>query len=322
MRKKIRPLALLSLFSLFMLYSRENTDITGNTKSAACTESKASTTNTGSMENPGKSFLWEIQSDKGCSYLLGSVHLLKKEHYPLKKTIEDAFDKCNVLVLEVDFSGEKLLQAGMLMLQKGMYQDTETLEDNISQKTYRLVKDKLDSMGMDIEGFKKCKPWMMAMTFLETKMVRLGFNPTYGIDMYFLGKASEAKKEIQGLETVEFQVGLFENFSKEEDEKFLLSTILEADQMEKELDKMITSWSIGDVGSMEKALTEDMEKYPELLAFNKKLIDDRNVLMAEKIISFLQTGKTYFVIVGAAHMVGKKGIVQLLIDKGYNIRQL
>jgi uncharacterized protein len=272
-------------------------------------------------ENQGKSFLWEIQTDHGNSYLLGSVHLLKEEHYPLKKVIEDAFAQSDVLVLEVDLSGEKLIQAGMIMLQKGMYQGEETLKDNLSEKTYQLVKEKLKEMDMDIDGFKKTKPWMMALTVLEKKLTQLGFNPTFGIDLYFLKKA-EGKKEILGLETIEFQINLFDSFSKEESEKFLLSTILEADQIEKEMDKMIDAWLKGDAEALEKTMTENIKEYPELMAFYKKINDDRNVHMVEKIVSLLQTGKKYFIVAGAAHMVGKHGLVQLLKDKGYQLSQL
>jgi uncharacterized protein len=274
-----------------------------------------------SQENPGKSFLWEIQSDKGNSYLLGSIHLLKKEHYPLKTVIEDAFKQCNVLVLEIDLSGENLFKAGLYMLEKGKYQGEETLKDNISEKTYQLLHDKIKSMDMNIEWINGWKPWMAAFHILEKKMIKLGYNPMYGIDMYFLNK-SEGKKEIQGLETAEFQVNLFEKFSKEQSEKFLLSTIMEADQMEKEMDKMITAWSTGDVDSLGKTMNDTIQEYPELEDFYKRLNDDRNIRMVNKIVSFLNTNKKYFIVVGAAHLVGKNGVVQLLKNKGYSINQL
>ena len=273
------------------------------------------------QENQGKTFLWEIQSDYGKSYLLGSVHLLKEDNYPLKQVIEDSFDKSDVLVLEIDLSGDNLLKASMTMLQKGMYQDDQTLQDNISEKTYQTLKEKLTAMNMDIDGFKKNKPWFVAMMVLQSKLAKIGFNPAYGVDMHFLGKAKD-KKEIKGLETIEFQVGLFEGFSKEEAEKFLLSSILEADQIEKEMNKMVDAWVNGNTEEMEKATTENIDKYPELAAFYKKLNDDRNVRMVENIISFLKTGKSHFIVVGALHLVGKKGIVQLLKDQGYTVNQL
>lgn len=294
MRKKIFVSVLINLLVLSMLYSQEST---------------------------GKSFLWEIQSKQGNSYLFGSVHLLKEEHYPLKKVIEDSFEQSGVLVLEIDLSGENLFKAGMYMLEKGKYQEDETLKDNISEKTYQLLKDKAKAMGVNFEWLNKWKPWMAALNILERKLINLGYNPMHGVDLYFLNK-SQGKKEIQGLETVEFQVGLFENFSKEESEKFLLSTIMEADQLEKEMDKMITAWSTGDAEAMEKTMTETIQEYPELEAFYKKMNDDRNVRMVEKITSLLKTDKKYFIVVGAAHMVGKNGIVQLLKNKGYTVNQL
>jgi uncharacterized protein YbaP (TraB family) len=294
MRKNFFVLVLISLVSLLMLYSQEST---------------------------GKSFLWEIQSEQGNSYLFGSVHLLKKEHYPLKKVIEDSFEQSDVLVLEIDLSGGNLVKAGLYMLGKGKYQGEETLKDNISEKTYQLLKDKAKTMEINFEWLNGCKPWMAAFNILERKLMQLGFNPLQGIDLYFLNK-SQGKKEIQGLETVELQVGLFENFSKEESEKFLLYTIMEADQLEKEMNQMISAWSTGDVEIMEKTMTETIREYPELEAFYKKLNDDRNVRMVEKIISLLKTDKKYFIVVGAAHMVGKNGIVQLLKNKGYTVNQL
>jgi uncharacterized protein YbaP (TraB family) len=294
MRKKLFVSVLINLLVLSMLYSQEST---------------------------GKSFLWEIQSEKGNSYLFGSVHLLKEEHYPLKKVIEDSFEQSDVLVLEIDLSGENLIKAGMYMLQKGKYQEDETLKDNISDKTYQLLKEKAESMKMNFEWLIGWKPWMVAFQILERKLINLGFKPLQGVDLYFLKKA-EGKKEIQGLETVELQVGLFENFSKEESEKFLLSTIMQTDQLEKEMDKMITAWSTGDVETMEKTMTETIQEYPELEAFYKKLNDDRNVRMVEKIIPLLKTNKKYFIVVGAIHMVGKNGIVQLLKNKGYTVNQL
>jgi len=97
---------------------------------------------------------------------------------------------------------------------------------------------------------------------------------------------------------------------------------MEANQWEKELDNMVNYWTTGDTKKMEQLITQNMRKYPELNDLYKKLLDDRNEKMVEKIISYLKTGKTYFIVVGAAHMVGKKGIVQLLKEKGLKVKQL
>lgn len=269
----------------------------------------------------GKSFLWEIEGTAGKSYLLGSIHLLKKEHYPLKKAVEDAFEQSDVLAVEADVSGDKLMSQGMVLLQKGMYTGEETLEGNISPKTYQRAVKKLKELGMDIGGFKKFKPWLLAMTIAQMELVKLGFSPEYGIEMYFLGKAS-GKKEIAELEGIEFQVKLFDGLSKAESEGFLLANIMEADMMGKELDNMIDAWFTGDTKTLRRLLTENIQKTPGLDNLYKKLLDHRNEGMVKTIINYLKSDKTYFIVAGAAHMVGKKGIVQLLEDKGIKTKQL
>lgn len=278
-------------------------------------------TNLYTREKQGKSFLWKIESDGGSSYLLGSIHMLKKEVYPLKEVIEQAFEQTGVLAVEADVSDAKMAETGMKIIQKGMYQGEETLKDNISEKTFQMAQKKLDELGMSIDGFKKFKPWMLALTFTSMQLMKMGYNPNYGIDKYFLEKAA-GKKEIRELEGLEYQVKLFDSFSKEESETFLISNIMEADHMVKEVENMVDAWLSGDVKKMEKLLTENIKKYPGLDRAYKKLLEVRNQRMVEKIITYLKSGENYFIIAGAAHMTGKEGIVQLLRDKGYTVAQL
>lgn len=275
----------------------------------------------GKNDSTGKSFLWEVDSTLGKSYILGSVHLLKKEHYPLKNAIEEAFKRTEALAVEADISAEKMAEGMMIMMQKGMYKGEETLKDNISEKTYQLAQEKLKELGMDIEGFRKFKPWMLAMTISSMELMKLGFNPNYGIEKYFLEKAS-GKKEILELEGLEYQANLFESLTEGENDKFLLSTIMEVNQLEKEIENIVKAWITGDTARMEQILTKYIQKYPDLKDLYKKILDGRNEKMVDKISSYLKTGKKYFVIVGAAHMVGEKGIIRLLKNKGFSIRQL
>jgi uncharacterized protein YbaP (TraB family) len=272
-------------------------------------------------DSTGKSFLWEVESAAGKSYLLGSIHLLKKEHYPLRNIIEQAFERTDVLAVEADISGDKMFQEGMKMMQKGMYTGEETLQKNISPKTFQLARDKMKELGMDIDAFKTFKPWMLALTIESMEVMKMGFDPNFGIDKYFMDKAV-GKKEIVELEGIGFQVELFDGFSKEENEKFLLSSIMEASRMKKEMNEMVDAWANGDTLKMERFLTENIGKYPELKGMYEKILDGRNERMVEKIAVYLKTGKRYFIVVGAAHMVGEKGIVRLLQKKGIPVKQL
>lgn len=269
----------------------------------------------------GKSFIWEIRTKAGNSYLLGSLHVLKKESYPLQPAIEDAFTNTTSLVVEANLSQDKMMEVAALAFKKGVYAGDETLKDNLSEKTYNLAKQRLAEKGMDIELFEKTKPWMLAITIAGMEIMKLGFDPNYGIDKYFLDRAS-GKKEILELEGVDFQVNLLDSFSAEESDKFLFSTLQETGDYREELDKMVAAWEKGDAALMADLVDKSTREFPELKDLNKRLIDDRNHTMLEKILSFFKEEKTYLVVVGAGHLVGKTGLVQLLKDKGFTLKQL
>jgi len=88
------------------------------------------------------------------------------------------------------------------------------------------------------------------------------------------------------------------------------------------VEEMVKAWSEGSAFKMEKILYESIQKFPGLRYIYKKLIDDRNEKMVEKIESFLKRGKKFFIVIGAGHLVGKKGIIQLLRNRGVNLTQL
>ncbi|MCK4763639.1 MAG: TraB/GumN family protein [Candidatus Aminicenantes bacterium] len=301
-KRKTVLVVCLALFSLFVFSCRQKPVNTG--------------------PKTGKSFLWQLDTAAGKSYLLGSIHALKKEMYPLAPNIEAAFDNTDVLVVEADLSGDKLLEVGALLMKKGAYIGKETLKDNISEKTYNLTKEELKKFGMDIAQFRKSKPWFLAMTILSLEIMKAGFNTNYGIDKYFLDRAAAQKKEILELEGAGFQIELLDSFSPRESDYFLFATLQDTANFKEELESMVAAWSKGDVALMNKLTNKNIEQYPELAGIYKRLMDDRNEKMIEKLLTFFSAKKTYLIVVGAAHMVGKKGLVRLLKKKGFKLKQI
>jgi len=269
----------------------------------------------------GKSFLWEVQGEGGKSYLLGSIHLLKKEMYPLKPEIEAAFDNTGALVVEADISQDKMAELSALTFKMGLYQGDDSLKAHVSEKTYKRVAGWLKENGMDITGFARFKPWMLALTITGMAFLKQGFDPNYGIDKYFMGQA-EGKKDILELEGIAFQMNLFDGLSEQENDLFLFSSLEDISDSAEDIDRMVDAWSQGDAPGMERFVTENVRKYPELKGLFQKLTVERNRRMVEKILSFLQEKRTFLVIVGAAHLVGEQGIVHLLEAKGFKLRQL
>jgi uncharacterized protein YbaP (TraB family) len=165
------------------------------------------------------------------------------------------------------------------------------------------------------------KPWFLALVLESLELLKLGFDPNYGIDKYFISKA-EGKKKILELESLDYQIDLLSNLSDKDQELFLIYTLKDLNIMEQELDKLTQAWISGDTKGMETILTRSVSEDKRLSSIFEKLIYERNRKMVSKIEDFLRTKEVYFVIVGAGHLVGNQGIIEILKGKGYLVEQL
>jgi uncharacterized protein len=268
-----------------------------------------------------KSFLWEVRSKTATVYIIGSVHLAKADIYPLPPKIEESFDKAAVLALEADpakANDEKLMQ---LMLFSALYPEGETLRDHLSTETYALAERELKNMGLPLEYFNRTRPWFLALTLETVELQRLGFDPAYGIDSHFAAKAA-GKKRIIELESFEYQIRLLNGFTEREQELFLLYTIKDLSMLKDGVEELMSAWQSGDMKSMEALVSRSLSEAPQLRPIFDKLFYKRNREMGGRIESFLQGKETVCVVVGAAHLVGKEGIIELLRGKGYSVEQM
>lgn len=268
-----------------------------------------------------KSFLWEVRSKTATAYILGSVHLAKADIYPLAPKIEESFDKAAVLALEADpakAKDEKLMQ---LILLSALYPEGETLRDHLSRETYALAERELKNIGLPLESFNRTRPWLLALTLETMELQRLGFDPEYGIDYHFAAKAV-GKKRIVELESFDYQIRLMNDFPEREQELFLLYTLKDLAILKGGIEELMSAWQSGDTKDMEALVTRSLSETPQLRPIFDKLFYKRNREMGGKIERFLQGKETVCVIVGAAHLVGKEGIIELLRGKGYSVEQM
>jgi uncharacterized protein len=276
----------------------------------------------GSGEKGGKCFLWEVRSKTGGSaYLLGSVHLAKAGLYPMSPVIEKSFDKANIVAVEAvpEKGGNPEMVQKMLMA--ASYTGNDTLRLHLSNQTYELAEREMEKIGIPVEKFSTLKPWFLALTIGILEFQRLGYNPEYGIDRYFTGKA-RGKKKIVELESFDYQINLLSGFTDLEQDLFLRYTIMDIKTVEKDIERLMNSWQTGDAAAMESIVMQSLNESPELLPVFEKLFYRRNREMAGKIEQLLRSGDTYFIVVGAAHLVGKGSIIDLLRKKGYAIKQM
>lgn len=272
------------------------------------------------ISNTQKNFLWKVQSKTNTLYILGSIHFLKKEMYPLNKKIEDAFDKSEVLVVEANINDIGQIDIQKL-LETAFYSGNDTLEKHVSRETYELVKKEFAGLGIPLELINKQKPWFLALTLTSLELVKLGFDPNYGIDNHFLSKAT-GRKKIKELESLDYQINLFSKFSDDDQELFLLYTLKDINVLGQEVDKLMQAWTSGDTKSMESIISKSITEDRKMLLIYEKIIYERNRNMAVRIEEFLRAKEIHFVIVGAGHLSGNKGIIEILRGKGYHVEQL
>ena len=170
-----------------------------------------------------------------------------------------------------------------------------------------------------MEAFESMKPSIAAMTLSMLEGAKLGADQEHGLDRYFIGKAHKEGKQLVWLETVDFQMDLITSFSKEEEELVMKTTLKEMDKLKQEYGNIVKAWQTGDSDGLEKLLNESMQEAPTIF---KRLLTDRSKSWVPKIEEFLSGDKNVIVIVGAAHLVGKEGVVELLKKKGFKVTQL
>ncbi len=270
-------------------------------------------------ESFARSPVWKVQKEANRVYLLGSVHLLKKEDYPLPEPLEKAFADSQKLVEEVNLDELEDPATQQMILAKGLNKDNKTLRQLLSSDTYEFARKQVEAMGLDLKEFERFKPWMLDLTLTALALERLGFEPKYGIDQYFFDKAKRERKEVLSLETVEYQLDRFDGMSPKMQETILLQSLKEIDTVGKDFAEIIRAWRGGDTKVLESTLLENFREFPEVYS---QLVVERNTNWMPRIESFLQQKENYLVVVGAGHLLGKDGLLALLKAKGYGVEQL
>jgi uncharacterized protein len=268
-----------------------------------------------------KCFLWKIQSKSATVYILGSMHMAKPDIYPLPRKIEESFAKSAVLALEADPAKAQDTALLRQMLAAAAYAKGGTLKEHLSRETFELARREIERLGLPMETFSRTKPWFLAMSIETLELQRLDYDPANGIDIYFAGKAA-GEKQIVELESFDYQIRLLNGFSDREQELFLVYTLKDTAILKDEIEELMAAWRTGDTKSMERLVTRTLTESPELQPIFDKLFFKRNREMTARIEQLLKGKQTVFVAVGAAHLVGKEGIIEQLRGKGFTEEQM
>lgn len=265
-----------------------------------------------------KHFLWSIRTRNNTVYLLGSVHFLKQDAYPLAEAVEKAYSDSEKIVFEADIDGGNSPELQAKMMNLGLYLNGHTLQQNVSVQTYNVLKEKVAAAGLPIAQFDRFRPWFAALMLTVIELQKMQFDPSYGVDAYFFRKAKQDGKQRIFLEPVEFQIDLFAKMGPREQESFLMQTMEDLGVIQSMVSDMVNSWQAGDVDTLGSILNMSFSEHPDMY---DRLMVQRNKTWVSRIEDLLNQDGNVLVVVGAGHLVGRENLLQLLTKKGYKIEQ-
>lgn len=269
---------------------------------------------------PPTPLLWKAQGQAGTVYLLGSFHLLKADDYPLHPQVEIAYAQAGHLVFEIDPAEMASPQTMTAIQNLAKFDDGRTLRQVISKETADKLQAFMGGSEAAMAGADPFKPWFMGMNLAVGAMASMGLNPQLGLDQHFMQRAAKDGKPVSGLETAMDQMGALDASPLEEQELMLAEALAPAADMRERIMEMHDIWRAGDDARLEQLVNDDMaNKTPRMYVLLNR---DRNRKWLPQVETMLGEKQIRLVVVGAMHLIGEDGLVELLRARGVKVERV
>jgi len=268
----------------------------------------------------GDPAVWRMTGANGSEVtLLGSMHVLRPSDHPLPASIDELLARADLVVMEMDLDDIDAAAQQRTILGTALLPQGTVLADVIDADVYRLVEQNAAEIGVDLKSVERFEPWFLAITMLDLGMRKLGFQGERGIEQYVLGESRRAGKEIVGLETLEFQVGIFDALPADQQQAMLEQTVAELDEAVTQLDAMVAAWRDGELERLTDELLSEFDDFPGLY---EALVTKRNAAWVPQLEKMLTDGRRHLVVVGALHLVGPDSVIERLRARGHDVERL
>jgi len=264
-----------------------------------------------------KGFVWTIERAGQTGWLVGSLHLMTPDAYPLPPFLESAFLSAQVLVEEADPDELKAPEAAAELVRRAFYPAGQSLEKHLSADTYRSIVERASKVGLPAEAVQRMRPWMLAITLAAVEMQSAGFDPALGLDRHFRDRAIGMGKPLQTLEASLEQVSILESLGAALQESLVVETLRGTETEISQIRTLMAAWKGGDAAGLERILLDGTKESPQIY---QALFVDRNKRWVPKIEACLAKARC-MVVVGAGHMVGPDGLIDMLSKRGYTVSQ-
>jgi uncharacterized protein YbaP (TraB family) len=273
----------------------------------------------GCLSAQAASPVWAVRGPHNIVYLAGSIHMLPADDAALPAGFTRAYADSTKLVMELDLAKFDPMEAMTWMMDHGTLPTGTTLRGLLGEQRYGRVSGAAASLGMPVAGLDSLAPWVVGIEITDAAYEHEGFDPDQGVEEQLLRLAQSDHKPTAGLETLPEELGSLSSLSSADQIRMLDQTVDELKDLKSEMREVTGAWRSGDRAHLAALLSSEYGAFPSLY---KPLVTDRNQRWLPQVEQLLNGKDNAFVVVGALHLVGDGGLLELLRRKGYTITQL
>ena len=259
--------------------------------------------------------IWIVSDPDTKIYLFGTIHILKPGLSWFDEAIKAAYDSADEVVVEMVEPDQATVQQATLAL--GIDRSGQSLRDKLTPEARTRYEAALAGLGVPAAAFDSFKPWLAGVTLGVLPLAKAGYDPTAGVERSIL---SGNTKPVEGLETLDEQLGFFAGLPEADQIAYLNATVDSMDGYLEDVDGLVDAWAAGDVVRVADLMNEGLADSPPEVA--KVLLSDRNARWAEWIRARLAQPGTVFLAVGAGHLAGSQSVQEKLKAVGLVARRV
>jgi len=291
------------------------------------------------VREPPVPLLWKVTSSAvedvasayaagSAVYLLGAFHLLRADDWPLSVDVEDVFAQAGHVAFEIA-PQEMDVETGKQVLEMGVRTDGTLLESGLSPETAKQLQrwqadnaKWMERLRIESQWMQHMHPWLVATQIALVELHKAGLDPAFGLDVQLMERAQQAGKTTSGLETLGGQIQFLAGMDRDEQVEFLRQALEQAAAGREQIDRLHALWRAGDADGLWRELEPDFRaQFPKLY---QRINVARNVAWRAQVETWLQQPppQTVLMVVGAMHLVGEDGLVEMLRARGYVVERV
>jgi uncharacterized protein YbaP (TraB family) len=273
----------------------------------------------GSLSAHAASPVWAVRGAHNTVYLAGSIHMLPADEAALPPGFARSYADSARLVMELDLGKFDPVEAMTWMMEHGALPAGTTLRGLLGEQRYGRVSAAATGLGLPMAALDSLAPWVVGIEITDLAYAHEGYDPEQGVEEQLVRRAEKDGKPTAGLETMTEELSGLTELSSADQIRMLDQTVDDLKDIKSEMREVTSAWRHGDAAHLAALLSSEYNAFPTLY---KPLVTDRNRRWLPQVEELLKANDNSLVVVGALHLVGQGGLLELLRKKGYTITQL